>query len=241
MNCGQLEINSPTAFAVQGPNNYINLAYAGANTSFSFPYDGSTRGFFFMDLHNGGVPSTLLAKRNIIAISAAHLPPVGGFADLLLNTASSISWAQAAIGGSSDGAGNCVIVDDLSPVYGMLRFTGNLFGATGTTTSFLSDTGVMVANQTTAWQYPVARTLIVRTMSVKCSSNTMVNAVTLALYKNGASTGQTVVIPAGSTSIVTGQVSTFYLTGTDTFDVALLGAASEAGHSLQCAITLGTT
>jgi len=134
--CGQGEFNGQTAITILGARNFVNLGNAQGNTTLLFPYDGVTKGFFFIDLHNGGVASGVFPKDTLISIRSATPPPEGGFATIIGVQSQASSWATLISrgGGAVDNSWNYVSVDDVL-----------LFVAQNKLATFLSDSDQTVA------------------------------------------------------------------------------------------------
>lgn len=209
----------------------INMALAGANTSITGVNSGGAGGL------NPGTSGALNNFGLSTFILGATLPTLTGTVEVAMSGGLNATWAQLGAGaGFTDINGNRFIGAGQAagvPVF----FSGTLFGGAGATLTYLANAGdALAVNNTTPLAYP-GPGAVTSTLLVKPRVNTMANACTATLYKNGVATAMTVSIPAGTTAVVSvgGSVQLF---PTDVFDLRLDDAVADATHTLAVSATL---
>lgn len=178
-------------------------------------------------------------------------------ASLATNATDGFTYIPKTTGGVPSGAatglqGNPVVIDSNTgalweyvggstwyPVGSpILKFSGRALGAA---TDYLGDAGTAVTTivLTTAPAYPSPPCKSWGTFQVNPVLNTFSNAATVQVLVNGAGSGVTVSVPAGSATIVTDVTYTFSTNLSDTLDVQITSAIGTTGvlvlsATMQC-------
>lgn len=223
---GQLSVNAAAAQCVvlAGTDSLLDLSVAGANTSLT----GTGAG--------GGLSLNTSASRCSVRLDPLHLPAFAGPPEIILAGSINSSWAAVSVaGGLIDQNGNRFFVPQNAT--SQIKFSGTLFGGAGATFTYVADAGdALAVNNNTKLDYP-APGVNLSVLRVKPRVNTMTQACSVTLYKNGATTLQTVSIPAASTAVVS-IFQPIQMQDGDSFDLRIDAAAADAAHTLAISATI---
>lgn len=200
--------------------------------------------------NNGAGIDFTEGKNNTVYINLNNPPTITGtLGDVRLHDGTIRTWAQIVNGGYGfvDSAGNKFVVgiqtsiQYTNPRTTRFKFSGVLTGGGAATFTYLADAGpAQTSNFTTPLGYGTTGGFQLLNFFINPLVNTMTNACTGRLFINGSAVGNSITIPAGSTTQISGGISTpaTALSNGDKIDFRIDDPGADVGHTLVVSVTI---